>query len=199
MHFRIGILGGTFDPVHNIHTQGAKEVIRELDLDKVILSPAGDPYHRERTSAPAHHRLAMTRLACATEPLLEVTDVDVTRDGPTYSIDTLRDIAVAFAREHPGDHADWFFIMGADAFAGIAAWKDPAHLADQATIVVITRPGYDIVKNQSIPHETIELPDWGTSGTNIRDLLSRGLDPGDLIAPAVRQYITEHNLYSPRN
>ncbi len=134
---RIGVMGGTFDPIHHGHLVAASEVQAWFDLDEVVFVPTGDPWQKsDRQVSPAEHRYLMTVIATASNPRFRVSRVDIDRDGPTYTIDTLRDLR----RQLPD--ADLYFITGADALADIFTWRDADELFDLAQFVGCTRPGY---------------------------------------------------------
>src|SRR6188768_1299573 len=132
---RIGVMGGTFDPIHHGHLVAASEVRMSFDLDEVFFVPTGHPYQKA-VSSPAEHRYLMTVIATASNPDFTVSRVDVDRDGPTYTIDTLRDLKA----QYPDD--DLFFISGADAIAQIVDWKDVTELWELAHFVAVSRPGH---------------------------------------------------------
>jgi nicotinate-nucleotide adenylyltransferase len=189
---RIGVFGGTFDPPHVGHLILA-EVCREaLDLTSVLFIPAGDPWRKAgRDIAPAHHRLAMTRLAVAGNPAFEVNDCEVTREGPSYTIDTLR----LLRQREPG--AELFLIFGQDALADLPHWREPAALADEATIVVVPREGV-VLPELPFPAESIinvPMPYIGISSTDLRRRARAGLSLTYQTPEAVEAYIKEHRLY----
>jgi nicotinate-nucleotide adenylyltransferase len=138
---RIGILGGTFDPIHLGHLRSAEEICQELDLEKVYLIPSASPPHKTNEAVtPFRHRLAMTRLAANISPCLEALDLEGRRPGHSYSIETLRELHRIF-----GPDAEIFFILGMDAFLEIRTWKEYEHLFDYAHFIIITRPGFKTV------------------------------------------------------
>jgi len=136
---RIGILGGTFDPIHLGHLRSAEEICQELDLEKVYLIPSASPPHKTNEAVtPFSHRLAMTRLAANISPCLEAVDLEGRRPGHSYSIETLRELHRIF-----GPDAEIFFILGMDAFLEIRTWKECEHLFDYAHFVIISRAGFE--------------------------------------------------------
>ena len=140
---RVGIMGGTFDPIHHGHLVAASEVASLFGLEEVIFVPTGEPWQKtERVVSPAEHRYLMTVIATASNPRFWVSRVDIDRAGPTYTIDTIRDIAEL----RPG--AELFFITGADALAQILSWKDAEQALQLAHFVGVTRPG---LRAQSTP------------------------------------------------
>ena len=132
---RIGVMGGTFDPIHHGHLVAASEVAQSLDLDEVVFVPTGQPSYKSNVTQ-AEHRYLMTVIATASNPRFTVSRVDIDREKPTFTIDTLRDIR----RERPD--ADLYFITGADAIAQILSWKDVQELWDLAHFVAVSRPGH---------------------------------------------------------
>jgi len=138
---RIGILGGTFDPIHLGHLRSAEEICQELDLEKVYLIPSASPPHKtNETVTPFSHRLAMTRLAANISPCLEAVDLEGRRPGHSYSIETLRELHRIF-----GPDEEIFFILGMDAFLEIRTWKEYEHLFDYTHFIIISRPGFETV------------------------------------------------------
>lgn len=190
---RIGLMGGTFDPVHHGHLVAAEEVRVAFDLERVLFVPAGDPWQKSGEGVtPVDHRLAMTRRAVADNPSFEVSTVDIDRAGPTYTMDTLRDIGSA----HP--KAELFFITGADAMLEVLTWRSPEQTLAMATFVAVTRPGYDMTQ---IPAElpkgalTLEIPALAISSTDIRERVAAGRPIRYLVPDAVAAYIADHGLY----
>ena len=132
---RIGVMGGTFDPIHHGHLVAASEVAQSFDLDEVVFVPTGQPWQKHDVS-PSEHRYLMTVIATASNPRFTVSRVDIDRAGPTYTIDTLRELK----SERPD--AELFFITGADAVAQILSWRDHDELWDMAHFVAVSRPGH---------------------------------------------------------
>jgi len=138
---KIGILGGTFDPIHLGHLRSAEEICQRLDLEKVYLIPSASPPHKtDEAVTPFNHRLAMTRLAADISPCLEAMDLEGRRPGHSYSIETLREL-----HHIVGPDVDIFFILGMDAFLEITTWKEYEHLFDYAHFIIINRPGFETV------------------------------------------------------
>src|SRR3954463_14605414 len=136
---RLGVMGGTFDPIHHGHLVAASEVQSVFDLDEVVFVPTGQPWQKDdRLVSPAELRYLMTVVATASNPRFTVSRVDVDRPGPTYTIDTLRDL------DHQHPDAELFFITGADALAEILSWKDVDELFDLAQFVGVTRPEHEL-------------------------------------------------------
>jgi nicotinate-nucleotide adenylyltransferase len=186
---RIGVLGGTFDPIHLGHLAAAGEVASVLSLDRVLVVPtAGHPLKDGREEASPKDRLAMACLAVEGDPLLVVSSVDIDRGAPTYTIDTLTDLRAL----EPG--AEWFFITGADALAHLKEWRDSDRLSDLATFVGVTRPGY----RWEGPIEGItlvEVPGFEVSSTDVRRRVRTGQPIRYLVPGAVADYIEGHHLY----
>ena len=187
---RLGIMGGTFDPIHHGHLSAASEVAQHFELDEVVFVPTGTPYMKADAS-PAEHRYLMTVVATASNPRFTVSRVDIDRDGPTYTVDTLRDM-----RElHPD--ADLFFITGADAFQSIVGWKDVDGLWDLAHFVAVSRPGHQLTV-QGYPRDkvsSLEVPALAISSTDCRARVGAGYPVWYLVPDGVVQYITKHALY----
>src|SRR3954464_12379616 len=152
---RLGVMGGTFDPIHHGHLVAASEVRARFDLDEVVFVPTGAPWQKaERGGPPSEHRYLMTVIATAANPHFPVSRVDIDRDGPTYTIDTLRDLHTQYRRRGPD--VDMFFITGADALAQILSWKDVEELFALAHFVGVTRPGY-VLSDAHIPESAVSL------------------------------------------
>ena len=189
-------MGGTFDPIHHGHLVAASEVQAWFDLDEVIFVPTGDPWQKsERVVSLAEHRYLMTVIATASNPAFRVSRVDIDRSGPTYTIDTLRDLKA----ELPD--AELYFITGADALKGIFTWRDADELFALANFVGCTRPGYDMGSEtlKDIPSDRVtlvEIPALAISSTDCRDRTMRGEPIWYLVPDGVVQYVVKHNLYS---
>ena len=192
---RIGVMGGTFDPIHHGHLVAASEVQSWFDLDEVVFVPTGDPWQKsDRRVSPAEHRYLMTVIATAANPRFTVSRVDVDRDGPTYTIDTLRDLRAL----HP--EAELYFITGADALADIFTWRDADEIFELARFVGCTRPGYemDAATLAAIPADRVtmvEIPALAISSTDCRHRHARGEPVWYLVPDGVVQYIAKHHLY----
>jgi nicotinate-nucleotide adenylyltransferase len=195
MSRRVGVMGGTFDPVHHGHLVAASEVQAFFDLDEVIFVPTGQPWQKsDRQVTSAEHRYLMTVIATAANPRFRVSRVDIERSGPTYTIDTLRDLGAAM----PDD--ELFFITGADALTEIFTWRDAAELFALAHFVGCTRPGYDMSTDSltGIPAERVtilEIPALAISSTDCRERTAAGQPVWYLVPDGVVQYIAKHNLY----
>jgi len=196
-HRRIGVMGGTFDPIHHGHLVAASEVCHRFALDHMLFSPTGQPWHKDaKPGAQAEDRYLMTVLATSADPRFDVTRVDIERDGPTYTKDTLSDLRGNWAM--PGaDRIEWFFVTGADAIATIGSWQDPAAIVDLAHLVAVSRPGHTFTE-PPLPAGSwswVEIPALAISSTDIRSRIARG-EPVDYLVPnAVAQFITKRGLY----
>ena len=190
---RIGVMGGTFDPIHHGHLAAASEVQRSFDLDEVVFVPTGQPYQKSGVSQ-AEHRYLMTAIATASNPRFTVSRVDIDRPGPTYTIDTLRDLR----KQRPD--ADLFFISGADAVAQILDWKDNDELWSLAHFVAVSRPGHALTIS-GLPEQgvsSLEVPALAISSTDCRARVDRGFPVWYLVPDGVVQYISKHHLYRSR-
>ena len=192
-------MGGTFDPIHHGHLVAASEVQAWFDLDEVVFVPTGQPWQKaDRVVSPAEHRYLMTVVATASNPRFTVSRVDIDRGGPTYTIDTLRDLAAVY----PG--AELFFITGADALGEIFTWRDAERLFELAHFVGCTRPGYETDPSllAGIPTERltlIEIPALAISSSDCRERRIAGEPVWYLVPDGVVQYIAKHDLYPPKD
>jgi nicotinate-nucleotide adenylyltransferase len=187
---RIGIMGGTFDPIHHGHLVAASEVQQSFGLEEVIFVPTGQPWMKEAVSSP-ERRYEMTVIATASNPRFSVSRVDIERGGPTYTIDTLRDIRTA------RPDAELFFISGADAVAQIFDWKDVEELWQLAHFVAVSRPGHAL-SIRGLPEQgvsSLEVPALAISSTDCRQRVDRGFPVWYLVPDGVVQYISKHHLY----
>jgi len=198
-HLRIGVMGGSFDPVHNGHLVAASEVAHRFDLDRVLFSPTGMAWRKEAAhAASAEIRYLMTVVATAADPRFDVTRVDIDRPGPTYTVDTLRDLRDHFAQDHPDDTVEWFFITGADALADILAWRDPERILEQAHLIGVTRPGH-VLADPGLPEGAatlVEVPALAISSTDVRARVGRGEPIRYLVPTGVAHMIVKHGLYA---
>jgi len=189
---RIGVMGGTFDPVHHGHLVAASEVAGLFGLDEVVFVPTGQPWQKtEREVSPAEDRYLMTVIATASNPRFSVSRVDVDREGPTYTIDTLTDLH----EQHPD--AELFFITGADALAQILSWRDSDRFLRLAHFVGVTRPGYTLADGH-LPEGSVslvEVPALAISSSDCRDRVARGMPVWYLVPDGVVQYIEKRGLY----
>ena len=189
---RLGVMGGTFDPVHHGHLVAASEVAARHDLDEVVFVPTGRPWQKgvDDVTTP-EHRYLMTVIATAANPRFTVSRVDIDRPGPTYTVDTLRDL-----RAQRGD-VEMFFITGADALAQILDWKSSGELFDLARFIGVTRPGHHL-SIEGLPADRVsmlEVPALAISSTDCRERARRGDPVWYLVPDGVVQYISKHRLY----
>lgn len=190
---RLGVMGGTFDPIHHGHLVAASEVAAEFGLDEVVFVPTGQPWQKSsRKVSEAEHRYLMTVIATASNPRFTVSRVDVDRPGPTYTIDTLRDLHTL------RPDADLFFITGADALAQILSWKDIDELWSLAHFVGVTRPGHVLDGMGRKDVSLLEVPAMAISSTDCRARVAAGNPVWYLVPDGVVQYIAKHRLYEGR-
>lgn len=187
---RVGVMGGTFDPIHHGHLVAASEVAQSFHLDEVIFVPTGLPSHKTDVTE-SEDRYLMTVVATASNPRFTVSRVDIDREGRTYTIDTLRDIRA----ERPD--AELFFITGADAIAQILSWKDVDELWSLAHFVAVSRPGHALTTRGLPPQDVsvLEIPALAISSTDCRSRVQRGDPVWYLVPDGVVQYISKHHLY----
>jgi nicotinate-nucleotide adenylyltransferase len=195
----LGILGGTFDPIHHGHLVAAEEACYQLALDRVLFVPAGTPPHKPRQPiTPADHRLRMLELAIAGKPYFAISRVDVDRPGPCYTVDTLK-----LLRAEWGADPTYFFIEGADSFADILTWYQSQRLIELCELAVVERPGVEIDSaqlEQQLPGlaartHWIQMPSLEISSSDLRARVREGRSISYLVPPAVEAYIFEAKLY----
>jgi nicotinate-nucleotide adenylyltransferase len=189
---RVGLLGGTFDPVHVAHLALATAALQALRLDQVRWVPAGQPWQKARQVTAAHHREAMVRLAIADEPRFVLDRIELERIGPSYTLDTVK----ALAASHP--HTEWFLIIGADQYAGLHTWVDWRDLLGRVVLAVANPPGPMPAVHPDVlafPHRAVPLPMLDISSTDVRQRVQRGADISALVPPEVARYIETHHLY----
>jgi len=190
---RIGVMGGTFDPIHHGHLVAGSEVAHIFGLDEVIFVPTGQPWQKEgRAVSPAEDRYLMTVIATASNPRFSVSRVDIDRPGPTYTIDTLRDL-----HEANGPDADLFFITGADALAKMLTWHDVDKLFSLAHFVGVTRPGHRLT-GAGLPEgkvSLVEIPALAISSSECRQRVAVGEPLWYLVPDGVVQYVAKTGLY----
>ena len=207
---RIGIMGGTFDPIHHGHLVAGSEVADLFGLDMVVFVPTGQPWQKkDRFVSPAEDRYLMTVVATASNPRFQVSRVDIDRGGDTYTVDTLTDMRKLYP------DAELFFITGADALSKIVTWRDWESMFDLAHFVGVTRPGYELpgvgegvgddatlAPLQSELDEgrlsLVEIPAMAISSTDCRKRSSEGRPVWYLVPDGVVQYITKHGMYAPK-
>ena len=192
---RVGLLGGSFDPVHRAHVELAQCARRHLSLDCVKLIPAAQPWQREALGADAADRIEMLSLAVANEPGLEISTVEIERGGPTYTIDTVRQL--------PPDHV-YFWILGADQLENFCSWKDWKEIIARVHLAVAARPGSNLEPDEQLAVglraldrmlHVIPMPPDTLSATTIRHRLSTHQNVEGMLHPGVAQYIHQHGLY----
>ncbi len=193
MGSRIGIMGGTFDPIHHGHLSAASEVATRFGLDEVVFVPTGTPWQKsEREVSAAEDRYLMTVIATASNPRFAVSRVEVDRPGPTYTIDTLRELHAAAA------DADLFFITGADALAQILGWHAADELFELAHFIGVSRPGYEPADLSGFPDGAVtllEVPALAISSSDCRVRVHRGDPLWYLVPDGVVQYVEKRHLY----
>ena len=190
---RLGIMGGTFDPVHYGHLLIASEAVYRLDLEHVVLMPTGRPWQKDPAAvSPAEHRYRMTLLAAAEDPRFSVSRMEIDRPGPTYTVDTLREI-----RAVCGNATELFFIAGADTLATISTWHEGDAVPRLAHLVMGYRAGQRTTLAGAPPDRVtkIEVPGWGISSTLVRNRVRRRQSIRYLVADPVARYIQENGLY----
>jgi nicotinate-nucleotide adenylyltransferase len=199
---KIGILGGTFDPIHMGHLIVAEDIRQKMGLGEVLFIPAGRPWLKIKERKPvsqAEHRLAMVKLAIASNPCFKVSTIEIDRLGLSYSIDTVLELKTKL-----GAGAEIYFIVGPDALAEFSLWKEPARLVGICQVVGIGRPGHaqpDLRSLEaSVPGASrlimlIDVPQIDISASEIRTRVAQGLSIRYLVPEAVEKYIAEHKLY----
>lgn len=190
---RIGVMGGTFDPIHLGHLVAASEVAHRFLLDRVVFVPTGEPWQKShRRVTPSEDRYLMTVIATAADARFSVSRVDVDREGPTYTVDTLRDIRAELGSEH-----EYYFITGADALAEILSWREPDEVLRLAHLVGVTRPEHVLSDPGLAPGRVtlLEIPALAISSSDIRQRVSRGEPIRYLVTPGVEAYVAKVGLY----
>ena len=192
---RLGVMGGTFDPIHHGHLLTAEEAAVQFGLDEVVFVPTGHPWMKEQkeVSAP-EHRYLMSVIATASNPRFSVSRIEIDRAGPTYTVDTLREL-----KGLDGDKVDLFFVTGADAMLEILQWKDPEEILALAHFIAATRPGYDLTRFEAeAPHPNVSvmnIPALAISSTDIRKRVGEGRPIRYLVPEGVESYIEKAGLY----
>ena len=200
----IGILGGTFDPIHSGHLVIAEEARLKLRLDKVLFIPAGEQWLKteERNVTPAVHRVEMVKLAIAAKPYFELSTVEVDRPGSTYSVETM-----AILHQQLGAEAKLFFIVGWDSLAELPQWKEPDRLVQLCKLVAVNRPGFNRPDLKAMESSVsgitqsvvwLDIPPIDISSTDIREKVAQGQSIRGLVPDEVEQYIAEQKLYWQR-
>ena len=191
---RIGILGGTFDPIHNGHLIVAQEVVSSLGLERILFVPCGQPPHKRYPAmASAKARADMVRLAVAANPLFEFSPVEIDRPGKSYTIETLRGL-----REHFGRESELYLVVGADNAVELSTWCDPEGVLETSRVAVVLRDGFDrsrIDASQAKRMTFLDTPRIEISSTDIRNRVRRGLPIWYLVPENVAEYIGVEGLY----
>ena len=194
---RLGVMGGTFDPIHFGHLVTAEEALAQFRLDEVVFVPTGRPWMKEHeVVSSSEDRYLMTVIATASNPRFSVSRIEVDREGPTYAVETLRAL-----RDEQGAGTDIFFITGADAVVEILHWKDPDELFELAHFIAATRPGYDLTnldaETLGSPRrvETMHIPALAISSTDVRRRIAEGRPIRYLVPEGVKSYIEKAELY----
>ena len=197
---KIGVLGGTFDPIHNGHLGIADAACRELGLARVLFVPARDPWLKGRVDVvPSRDRVEMVKLAISGHPRYEISRVDLQREGPSYTIDTLSDL-----RRELGADAELYFILGMDAMEGLPDWREPERIIKTCRLVVAKRPGVDIIDLKALEARmpgisgrvvVIDNDLYDINSTGIRRSVAAGRSISGLVPDEVARYIRENGLY----
>jgi len=186
-------MGGTFDPIHHGHLVAANEVADRFELDEVVFVPTGQPWQKANEPvSPAEDRYLMTVIATASNPRFQVSRVDIDRGGPTYTVDTLRDLHAVY-----GPKVQLFFITGADALEKILSWKDIDQMFELAHFIGVTRPGFEL-SDAHLPADTVslvEVPAMAISSTDCRRRVAAGGPVWYMVPDGVVQYIAKRGLY----
>jgi len=198
---KIGVLGGTFDPIHQGHLVIAEEAITRLNLAEVLFMPAGQPWLKmDYPISSAEHRVQMVRLAIANKPGFRLSTMEIERDGPTYTVDTIAQLQAQL-----GAGTELFFVLGWDNLNELPQWREPARLVKLCHLVAVPRPGYPLPKLDAleavIPGLTssiiiLNTPEIDISASEIRNMVAQGLSITHLVPEPVDRYIREHRLYT---
>jgi nicotinate-nucleotide adenylyltransferase len=195
-HSRLGVMGGTFDPIHHGHLVAASEVTSLFHLDEVVFVPTGQPWQKPAEEVTvAEDRYLMTVIATASNPRFHVSRIDIDRGGPTYTIDTLREL-----HRERGPETDLFFITGADALGNILTWRDADELFKLAHFIGCTRPGHRLT-DPGLPDgrvSLVEIPALAISSTDCRERVRRGEPIWYLVPDGIVQYINKRGFYRER-
>ena len=194
MSRRIGLFGGSFDPVHDAHLALARLALDELRLDQLRWVPAGHAWQKAWALTPAAQREAMLRLAIAGEPRFAIERCELQRPGPSYTLDTVRELQAA------APDALWFLVIGEDQYRNLHSWHGFEQLLQRVTLAVARRPGSAADADPRVraaPQVALALPPMDVSATGIRARVAAGLDIAALVPPAVALYIRQQGLYRP--
>ena len=193
---RLGIMGGTFDPIHYGHLVTAEAARTRFSLDQVVFVPSGRPPHKQKGTTDANDRLVMTQMAIVTNPGFNLSDTEARREGYSYSIDTVREFISIY-----GPETELFFITGADAILEIASWKNADELVNMCTFIAASRPGFDLTELKKLPQAwqerilLFEIPALAISSTDIRRRVKEGDSIKYLLPEPVEHYILRRGLY----
>ncbi|NLJ52458.1 MAG: nicotinate (nicotinamide) nucleotide adenylyltransferase [Alcaligenaceae bacterium] len=191
---KIGLLGGSFNPIHKAHIKLALSALEQLPLEHVELLPAGQPWQKDSLSVSSEHRLQMLKIAAEGHPKIIFNTMEIERDGPTYTIDTVREL---------DDNIDYYWLMGTDQLQNFPTWNGWKEIMQKLTLVVAKRPDYSseipkiMLDAQVAGKEIIQIlfDEIDISSTEVRLRLAKGEDVSDYIHPGVLRYIKEHTLY----
>jgi nicotinate-nucleotide adenylyltransferase len=197
---KIGVLGGTFDPVHNGHLAIAEEARSYLNLNEVIFLPAGQPWMKsDRSISPARNRTAMLALALQSRPYFKSSTIEIEHQGPSYSVNSIAEL-----KAQAVEPTDWYFILGWDNLAKIPQWKEPAKLIEMCFLAAVPRPGYERPNMKKLEAALpgiskkvilMDKPRLEISATDIRNKVAQGLPISWLVPQVVEEYIKENGLY----
>jgi len=197
---RVGVFGGTFDPIHLGHLAAARSILATLKLDKVIFVPAGQPWLKAgMLVSPVQDRVEMLRLAVARRRVFELSTIEADRPGPSYTVDTMETL-----QRQSGSESALFFLLGSDALMDIAKWKEPQRLIQLCQLVAFARPGFGLPTMEALEATApgvsqrvvfVEVPQVNIRATDIRRRVAEGRSIQRLVPRAVERYILEHGLY----
>jgi nicotinate-nucleotide adenylyltransferase len=199
-NMKVGLFGGTFDPIHNGHIVVAETVLQKVDLERVIFIPAGKPWLKEgREITSATHRLKMVELAISGKSYFELSRIEIERPGATYTVDTLVDLI------NEKNNAELYVIIGLDSLADFPRWKDPSRLLSLCYLVVVPRPGYPLPDIQAMENQLpglktrlilLNAPEIDISSSEVRRRIEEGLSLNHLVPESVAEYIKQNKLYA---
>ena len=197
---KIGVLGGTFDPIHNGHLAIAEEARSYLNLNEVIFLPAGQPWMKsDRSISPARHRTAMIGLALQARPYFKSSTIEIEHQGPSYSVNSIAEL-----KAQAVEPTDWYFILGWDNLSKIPQWREPAKLIEMCFLAAVPRPGYERPNMKKLEAALpgiskkvilMDKPRLEISATDIRNKVAQGIPISGLVPEAVEKYIRENGLY----
>ena len=197
---KIGVLGGTFDPIHNGHLAIAEEARSYLNLNEVIFLSAGQPWMKsDRSISPARLRTAMIALALQSRPYFKTSTIEIEHQGPSYSVNSIAEL-----KTQAVEPTDWYFILGWDNLSKIPQWREPAKLIEMCFLAAVPRPGYERPNMKKLEAALpgiakkvilMDKPRLEISATDIRNKAAQGLPISGLVPEAVEKYIKENGLY----